>query len=101
MSLKLLFFNNTNKPNPALDKSPLIIAPKEIVPLISIIVKPIDTAQLGIKPTKAAITAMDKDPTIVDCDLKNHKGNQKRPLIHAKRSKAKNLKQHRALCKAA
>ena len=51
--------------------------------------------------TKAAITAMDKDPTIVDCDLKNHKGNQKRPLIHAKRSKAKNLKQHRALCKAA
>ena len=51
--------------------------------------------------TKAAITAMDKDPTIVDCDLKNHKGNQKRPLIHAKRSKAKNLKQYRALCKAA
>ena len=56
VSLKSLFFNNTNNPNPALDKSPLITAPKEIVPLINIIVRPIDTAQLGIKPTKAAIT---------------------------------------------
>ena len=56
VSLKSLFFNNTNNPNPAFDKSPLITAPKEIAPLINIIVKPIDTAQLGIKPTKAAIT---------------------------------------------
>ena len=56
VSLKSLFFNNTNNPNPAFDKSPLITAPKEIAPLINIIVKPIDIAQLGIKPTKAAIT---------------------------------------------
>lgn len=51
--------------------------------------------------TKAAVIAMDKDPTIVDCDLKNHKGDQKRPLIHAKRSGPKNLKQQRELRKAA
>ena len=56
VSLKSLFFNNTNNPNPAFDKSPLITAPKEIAPLINIIVRPIDTAQLGIKPTKAATT---------------------------------------------
>lgn len=56
VSLKSLFFNNTNNPNPAFDKSPLITAPKEIAPLINIIVKPIDIAQLGIQPTKAAIT---------------------------------------------
>lgn len=51
--------------------------------------------------TKAAVIAMDKDPTIVDCDLKNHKGDQKRPLIHAKRSKPKNLKEQRQFRKAA
>lgn len=51
--------------------------------------------------TKAAVVAMDKDPTIVDCDLKNHKGDQKRPLIHAKRSGSKNLKQQREFRKAA
>lgn len=51
--------------------------------------------------TKAAVVAMDKDPTIIDCDLKNHKGNQKRPLLNAKRSKPKNLKQQRELRNAA
>lgn len=51
--------------------------------------------------TKAAAVAMDKDPTIIDCDLKNHKGDQKRPLIYAKRSKPKNLKQQREFRKAA
>lgn len=51
--------------------------------------------------TKVAVIAMDKDPTIVDCDLKNHKGDQKRPLIHAKRSGPKNLKQQREFRKAA
>ena len=55
VSLKSLFFNRTNKPKPAFDNKPLITAPNDIVPFISIIVKPIDTAQLGIKPTKAAI----------------------------------------------
>lgn len=53
--------------------------------------------------TKAAQDAMNKDSSIVDCDLKNHKGDQKRPLIHAKRGKAKTqtLKQHKEMRKAA
>jgi len=50
--------------------------------------------------TKAAVVAMNKDSTIVDCHLENHKGNQKRPLIDAKR-KPKNLKQQREFRKAA
>lgn len=37
--------------------------------------------------TKAATIAMNKDSTIIDCDLKNHKGTQKRPLIRAKRER--------------
>ena len=55
VSLKSLFFNKTNKPKPAFDNNPLITVPNEIVPFINIIVNPIDTAQFGIKPTKAAI----------------------------------------------
>ena len=55
VSLKSLFFNNTNNPSPALDKSPLMTAPKEIVPFMSIIVMPIEIAQFGIRPTIAAI----------------------------------------------
>ena len=43
-------------PNPALDKSPDITAPKLIDPFIKSIVKAIDTAQLGISPIKAVIT---------------------------------------------
>lgn len=39
--------------------------------------------------TNAARIAMNNNSAIVDCDLKNHKGDQKRPLIHAKRSKMK------------
>ena len=42
-------------PNPAFDKSPDITAPKLIEPLINNMVKAIDTAQFGIKPTKAVI----------------------------------------------
>ena len=54
-SLMLLFLSSTNSPNPALDKSPLIAAPKVIVPFISIIVIAIDMAQLGIKPIIVAM----------------------------------------------
>ena len=54
VSLKSLFFNNTKSPNPALAKSPLIAVPKVTDPFISIIVIPIETAQLGINPTNAA-----------------------------------------------
>lgn len=62
-----------------------------------------ETDKLYKDATKAATIAMNKDSTIIDCDLKNHKGDQKRPLVHAKRSQAKtqNLKQHRELKKAA
>ena len=56
VSLKSLFFKSTINPKPALERSPLITAPKEIVPFISNIVKPIEIAQFGIKPTKEAIT---------------------------------------------
>jgi uncharacterized protein YnzC (UPF0291/DUF896 family) len=51
-----------------------------------------ESDQLYKNATKAAQVAMDKDPTIVDCDLKNHRGDQKRPLINAKRGSAKTLK---------
>lgn len=53
--------------------------------------------------TEAAQNAMNKDPSIVDCALKNHRKDQKRPLIHAKRGKAKpsNLQQRRQMKKAA
>ena len=50
VSLKSLFFNSTSKPNPALESNPLIAVPNVIVPLTSIIVKAIDTAQFGTKP---------------------------------------------------
>ena len=50
VSLKSLFLSKTNKPNPALERSPLIAAPKLIVPFISIIVIATDIAQFGIKP---------------------------------------------------
>lgn len=43
------------------------------------------TDKLYIKATNAAQKAMDKDVTIVDADLLNHKETEKRPLIHAKR----------------
>lgn len=49
--------------------------------------------------TKAATIAMNKDSTIVDCDLQNHKRTQKRPLVNAKRSKT--LKDVKKLKKAA
>lgn len=55
VSLKSLFLSKTSNPKPALESNPLITAPKEIVPFISIIVKPIETAQLGIKPMNEAI----------------------------------------------
>lgn len=51
-----------------------------------------ESDQLYKNATKAAQVAMDKDPTIVDCDLKNHRGDQKRPLINAKRCSVKTLK---------
>ena len=60
-----------------------------------------ESDKLYKKATHAATVAMNKDHTIVDCDLENHKGNQKRPLINAKRSKPKNLKEHRQYKKAA
>lgn len=44
------------------------------------------TDKLYKNATKAATIAMDKDSTIVDCSLKNHKKTQTRPLIDAKRS---------------
>ena len=44
-----------------------------------------ESDQLYKDATKAAQVAMDKDPTIVDCDLKNHQGDQKRPLTNTKR----------------
>ena len=51
-----------------------------------------ESDQLYKDATKVAQIAMDKDPTIVDCDLKNHRGDQKRPLINAKRGSIKTLK---------
>lgn len=44
------------------------------------------TDKLYKNATKAATIAMNKDSTIVDCSLKNHKKTQTRPLIDAKRS---------------
>lgn len=44
------------------------------------------TDKLYKNATKAATIAMEKDQTIVDCSLKNHKKTQTRPLIDAKRS---------------
>ena len=44
------------------------------------------TDKLYKNATKAATVAMNKDSTIVDCSLKNHKKTQTRPLIDAKRS---------------
>jgi hypothetical protein len=54
VSLKLLFLSSTSNPKPPFDSNPLIAAPKEIVPFMSIIVIAIDMAQFGIKPIKAA-----------------------------------------------
>ena len=56
VSLKSLFLSNTSKPRPAFASNALIAAPKVIEPLINIIVTPIEIAQLGINPIKAAIT---------------------------------------------
>lgn len=44
------------------------------------------TDKLYKNATKAATVAMNRDSTIVDCSLKNHKKTQTRPLIDAKRS---------------
>ena len=46
-----------------------------------------ESDQLYKNATKVAQDIIDKDGSIIDCDLENHKGNQKRPLIHAKRNK--------------
>ena len=54
VSLKSLFLSNTRSPNPAFASNPLITAPNEIVPLINIIVSPIEIAQFGIKPINDA-----------------------------------------------
>ena len=56
VSLKLLYFKRTSNPKPELDNNPLIAVPNVTVPLMSIIVIAIDTAQFGIKPTRAEIT---------------------------------------------
>lgn len=54
VSLKSLFFKSTKSPSPAFVSSPLIAVPNVIVPLMSIIVNPIDIAQFGISPINAA-----------------------------------------------
>lgn len=56
-SLNFSFFlKRTKSPSPALEHNPAIAAPKVIVPLISIIVSAIDTAQFGINPITDVIT---------------------------------------------
>lgn len=60
-----------------------------------------ETDKLYKIATNAAQKAMDKDPEIIDCDLLNHKKDQKRPLYNAKRSGFTNLKQKRRTKKAA
>lgn len=52
----VFFLSKTRSPRPAFENNPAIAAPKLIVPLISIIVKAIDTAQLGINPSTPVTT---------------------------------------------
>ena len=55
LSFKSLFLSKTINPNPPLDNNPAMATPKDICPLINIMVKAIETAQLGIKPIIADI----------------------------------------------
>lgn len=66
VSLKSLFLSRTRSPSPEFASRPLITAPNEIVPFISIIVNPIDIAQLGISPTNAAAAGCINFPPFIN-----------------------------------
>ena len=65
VSLKSLL-SRTRSPSPEFASRPLITAPNEIVPFISIIVNPIDIAQLGISPTNAAAAGCINFPPFIN-----------------------------------